>query len=90
MQISVSLPVCVGHHVNGHTIYRNIYVCSVIEIEPSQKELLGLTATRMLTNEQARNQSQYLLRICEVAHLYVYFANVIQLIFAISENCDRT
>ena len=58
MKICISLPVTMRRHVHGNSVYKCCYVGPMIAIEATHKNLLRLTPSRMLRNEQTRNQAQ--------------------------------
>ena len=62
MQVGISLPVGMAHHIHRHPVDRHVYVGAMVKVKSTQKHLFGLTSAGMLGYEQSRHRTQYLLR----------------------------
>nr|GFD48211.1 hypothetical protein [Tanacetum cinerariifolium] len=61
VKIGVALAVGVAHHVHRQPVEAHGEVSAVVGVEAPHEYLLGLTAARMLGNEQAWHQPQQVL-----------------------------
>lgn len=61
MEVGISLAVGMAHHIDRHTVNPKADVCAVVEIESTQKHLLGLSSSGVLGDEKSGDGAQYLL-----------------------------
>ena len=56
-KVHVGIPLTMGmrNHVYGKPVYRYSYICTVVDVETAQKDLLCFSSSSMLTDEEAGN-----------------------------------
>ena len=62
MEVGVSLPVGVAHHIDRHSVYGDANVGTVVEVEASEEHLLRLASSGVLRDKEARDSPKHLLR----------------------------
>ncbi len=63
VEVGVALAVGVAGHVDGHSVYAQCYVGTVVDIKAAQENLFGLTATGVLADEKTRYTAQDFLAV---------------------------
>ncbi len=55
VKIGVALAMTVAAHIDWHSVHCGGEISAVVQVEATQKKLVGLAITRMLCRHQARN-----------------------------------